>query len=132
MRTGTNMTARSKRHVDTWVKGHMQQASITVSLTWARTSQQSPSAPTREARRSSSDSNWDDVDEVSDEFSESSDDESDDPSTLGYVQAASRDVITKNLYPRLLYAFSDVVCFVTSNTRSVNLFFFFVLIQRAL
>lgn len=37
--------------------------------------------------------------------------------TLGEVAADTRKVLVKNLYPRLLYAFSDVVCFVTNNSR---------------
>jgi hypothetical protein len=37
--------------------------------------------------------------------------------TLGEVAADTRKVVVKNLYPRLLYAFSDVVCFVTNNSR---------------
>jgi energy-coupling factor transporter ATP-binding protein EcfA2 len=33
------------------------------------------------------------------------------------VSEKSRDIITRELYPRLLYAFSDVVCFITTNSR---------------
>ncbi|KAK5656422.1 hypothetical protein OQA88_4803 [Cercophora sp. LCS_1] len=36
---------------------------------------------------------------------------------IGQVGPDTRRVIVKNLYPRLLYAFSDVVCFVTNNSR---------------
>ncbi|KAI1375162.1 hypothetical protein F4677DRAFT_446666 [Hypoxylon crocopeplum] len=36
------------------------------------------------------------------------------------VQSDTRDVIVKSLWPRTLYAFSDVVCFVTNNTRSTQ------------
>ncbi|KAK0628303.1 hypothetical protein B0T17DRAFT_149884 [Bombardia bombarda] len=39
---------------------------------------------------------------------------------LGYVDAQSRKVVVKTLYPRLLYAFSDVVCFVTTNSRAAQ------------
>ncbi|KAK0730097.1 hypothetical protein B0H67DRAFT_560740 [Lasiosphaeris hirsuta] len=39
---------------------------------------------------------------------------------VGHVDADSRKVIVKNLYPRLLYAFSDVVCFVTNNSRAAQ------------
>lgn len=35
----------------------------------------------------------------------------------GYAHLALPGLITKGLYPQLLYAFSDVVCFVTPNTR---------------
>ncbi|KAK3941958.1 hypothetical protein QBC46DRAFT_352819 [Diplogelasinospora grovesii] len=38
--------------------------------------------------------------------------------SLGYVDADSRQVVVKSLYPRLLYAFSDVVCFVTNNAKA--------------
>ncbi|GAW20800.1 hypothetical protein ANO14919_103110 [Xylariales sp. No.14919] len=34
------------------------------------------------------------------------------------VDSDTRHVVVKNLYPRLLYSFSDVVCFVTNNSRS--------------
>lgn len=37
----------------------------------------------------------------------------------GYVQSETRDLIIKRLYPRTLYGFSDVVCFVTNNSRFV-------------
>lgn len=33
------------------------------------------------------------------------------------VSPEHREIITKKLYPRLLYAFSDVICFVTTNSR---------------
>ena len=39
----------------------------------------------------------------------------------------TRHVVVKNLYPRLLYSFSDVVCFVTNNSRygrNSNLYIF--------
>ncbi|KAI0808727.1 hypothetical protein GGR55DRAFT_689696 [Xylaria sp. FL0064] len=36
------------------------------------------------------------------------------------VDSNTRHVVVKNLYPRLLYAFSDVVCFVTNNSRSTH------------
>lgn len=35
----------------------------------------------------------------------------------GQVDPKSRSTVVKKLYPRLLYAFSDVVCFVTNNSR---------------
>ncbi|KAI0973070.1 hypothetical protein F4678DRAFT_37931 [Xylaria arbuscula] len=34
------------------------------------------------------------------------------------VDSNTRTVVVKSLYPRLLYSFSDVVCFVTNNSRS--------------
>ncbi|EXK77612.1 hypothetical protein FOQG_17687 [Fusarium oxysporum f. sp. raphani 54005] len=37
---------------------------------------------------------------------------------LGQVDPKSRSTVVKTLYPRLLYAFSDVVCFVTNNSRA--------------
>ncbi|KAK3330701.1 hypothetical protein B0H66DRAFT_528046 [Apodospora peruviana] len=39
---------------------------------------------------------------------------------LGQVDAETRKIVVKNLYPRLLYAFSDVVCFVTTNSRAAQ------------
>ena len=33
------------------------------------------------------------------------------------VHPNSRQIIVKELYPRLLYTFSDVVCYVTNNPR---------------
>lgn len=33
------------------------------------------------------------------------------------IDADSRKSIVRNLYPRLLYAFSDVVCYITNNPR---------------
>ncbi len=33
------------------------------------------------------------------------------------VHPKSREAIVKELYPRLLYTFSDVVCYVTNNPR---------------
>ncbi|KAH7173285.1 uncharacterized protein B0J16DRAFT_405679 [Fusarium flagelliforme] len=36
----------------------------------------------------------------------------------GQVDPKSRNMVVKNVYPRLLYAFSDVVCFVTNNSRA--------------
>ncbi|KAJ3563826.1 hypothetical protein NPX13_g8067 [Xylaria arbuscula] len=36
------------------------------------------------------------------------------------VDSKTRHVVVKNLYPRLLYSFSDVVCFVTNNSRSTH------------
>lgn len=33
------------------------------------------------------------------------------------VHPRSRETIVKELYPRLLYTFSDVVCYVTNNPR---------------
>ena len=38
---------------------------------------------------------------------------------LSHVASESRGLIVNELYPRLLYAFSDVVCFITNNPRSV-------------
>ena len=35
------------------------------------------------------------------------------------VHPNSREIIVKKLYPRLMYTFSDVVCYVTNNPRSV-------------
>lgn len=35
------------------------------------------------------------------------------------LSAQSRQLIVKELYPRILYTFSDVVCYVTNNPRSV-------------
>lgn len=37
------------------------------------------------------------------------------------VHPSSREIIVKELYPRLLYTFSDVVCYVTTNARWVAL-----------
>ncbi len=34
-----------------------------------------------------------------------------------YADAATKGLVVKELYPRLLYAFSDVVCFITNNLR---------------
>ncbi|KAI1427994.1 hypothetical protein F5Y12DRAFT_791152 [Xylaria sp. FL1777] len=34
------------------------------------------------------------------------------------VDSITRHIVVKSLYPRLLYSFSDVVCFVTNNSRS--------------
>ena len=39
---------------------------------------------------------------------------------MGHVDAETRKIVVKNLYPRLLYAFSDVVCFVTTNSRAAQ------------
>lgn len=39
---------------------------------------------------------------------------------LGTVDPETRKIVVKNLYPRLLYAFSDVVCFVTTNSRAAQ------------
>jgi hypothetical protein len=36
-----------------------------------------------------------------------------------YVDATSRERIVRDLYPRLLYTFSDVVCYITNNPRLV-------------
>ncbi|KAI5462890.1 hypothetical protein BGZ63DRAFT_402245 [Mariannaea sp. PMI_226] len=36
----------------------------------------------------------------------------------GNVESETRRIIVENIYPRILYAFSNVVCFVTSNSRS--------------
>ncbi|KAM0227446.1 hypothetical protein ACHAP5_012176 [Fusarium lateritium] len=36
----------------------------------------------------------------------------------GQVDPKSRSMVVKTIYPRLLYAFSDVVCFVTNNSRA--------------
>lgn len=38
----------------------------------------------------------------------------------GHVDTDSRRIIVRSLYPRLLYAFSDVVCFVTTNARAAQ------------
>ncbi|KAK3336354.1 hypothetical protein B0T19DRAFT_36498 [Cercophora scortea] len=40
--------------------------------------------------------------------------------TIGQVDPESRKLVVKSLYPRLLYAFSDVVCFVTTNSRAAQ------------
>lgn len=39
------------------------------------------------------------------------------PKRPGQIDPKSRSMVVKNIYPRLLYAFSDVVCFVTNNSR---------------
>lgn len=36
------------------------------------------------------------------------------------VNAETRKTVVKNVYPRLLYAFSDVICYVTINGRHDN------------
>ncbi|KAK4218924.1 hypothetical protein QBC37DRAFT_164801 [Rhypophila decipiens] len=39
---------------------------------------------------------------------------------VGQVDPETRKIVVRNLYPRLLYAFSDVVCFVTTNSRAAQ------------
>ncbi|KAK6208479.1 hypothetical protein LQW54_006825 [Pestalotiopsis sp. IQ-011] len=39
----------------------------------------------------------------------------------GVIDSSTRQIVVKSLYPRLLYSFSDVVCFVTNNSRHVNM-----------
>jgi hypothetical protein len=34
-----------------------------------------------------------------------------------HIDSASHQIIVKELYPRLLYTFSDVVCFITNNPK---------------
>jgi len=105
------------RGMDDMVRDHLKKASMEVSLAWARVDHPRPSAsrvglptdlPERGRRYSDS---WSDISEPPSQTSSSAE-------PLGFVQADSRDLITKSLYPRLLYAFSDVVCFVTHNTRA--------------
>ncbi|RSL74784.1 hypothetical protein CEP53_000019 [Fusarium sp. AF-6] len=38
----------------------------------------------------------------------------------GHVSSDTRDKVVNTVYPRLLYAFSDVVCFVTNNSRQAQ------------
>ncbi|KAM7201004.1 hypothetical protein V8F20_005013 [Naviculisporaceae sp. PSN 640] len=38
----------------------------------------------------------------------------------GHVAAETHRLVVKHVYPRLLYAFSDVICFVTNNSRAVH------------
>ncbi|KAK3996362.1 hypothetical protein QBC44DRAFT_403535 [Cladorrhinum sp. PSN332] len=40
--------------------------------------------------------------------------------SAGHVDIDSRKIVVRTLYPRLLYAFSDVVCFVTTNARAAQ------------
>jgi len=115
----SNITARPARGISDLVKEHRKRASMGVSLTWARTSRPLLPAARREPQSIvgiGSDG------EQSDDISDDIDVESDSSLSAlgGFVQANSRDLITKNVYPRLLYAFSDVVCFVTSNARLVQ------------
>lgn len=39
------------------------------------------------------------------------------PDRRGHVTPETRRLVVKHVYPRLLYAFSDVICFVTTNSR---------------
>ncbi|KAM7186229.1 hypothetical protein V8F33_011927 [Rhypophila sp. PSN 637] len=114
------VSRRDAREMDDLVKEHRKKASMEATLTWARTSQ-----PPALTTRTQGDAPYDSASELegrySEDFSDFSDGMSDTSASvmepIFNVQADSRDLITKNLYPRLLYAFSDVVCFVTSNTR---------------
>lgn len=112
------MTGRAARETSNLVKDHMRKTSREVTLSWGRTVQ--PRAPA--SREDLRDAVADSESQYSDDPSDWSDAESADAllEPVGYVQADSRDLITKSLYPRLLYAFSDVVCFVTSNSRYVH------------
>ncbi|KAK0722843.1 hypothetical protein B0T26DRAFT_704224 [Lasiosphaeria miniovina] len=42
------------------------------------------------------------------------------PDKRGHVTPDTRNKVVKHVYPRLLYAFSDVICFVTNNTRAAH------------
>ncbi|KAK0734363.1 hypothetical protein B0T26DRAFT_67305 [Lasiosphaeria miniovina] len=110
-------TARAARDEDILVMDHRKKASMEVSLSWARIVQSRESAsraePLSDVEMESETRYLDDVSDYSDAQGDTSL-----PEPLGHVQADSRDLITKSLYPRLLYAFSDVVCFVTSNSRA--------------
>jgi energy-coupling factor transporter ATP-binding protein EcfA2 len=114
------------RGMDDMVRDHLKKASMEVSLAWARVDHPRPlsarvdlpsDAPEPDPRHSGT---WSDISDASSKTSSAE--------PLGFVQANSRDLITKSLYPRLLYAFSDVVCFVTHNTRYVD----FLLLIRTL
>ncbi|KAK1829692.1 hypothetical protein QBC39DRAFT_125502 [Podospora conica] len=104
------------RGMDNMVRDHLKKASMEVSLAWARVDHPRPlsprvdlpsDAPEFDPRHSGT---WSDISDAPSKASSAE--------PLGFVQANSRDLITKSLYPRLLYAFSDVVCFVTHNTRA--------------
>ena len=116
----SNIKARPARGISDLVKEHRKRASVGVNLTWARTSR--PLLPA--ARRESQSNVVIGSDGEQSDDSDDTDVESDGSLSgpVGFVQANSRDLITKNVYPRLLYAFSDVVCFVTSNARLVESF----------
>ncbi|KAK5662366.1 hypothetical protein OQA88_8276 [Cercophora sp. LCS_1] len=113
----SNVTARAAREMDALVKDHLKKVSMEVSLSWARIEQPQTRASRIEVP---SDAGRDFDSRYSDDFSEISEARSDSSlvEPLGHVQADSRNLITKSLYPRVLYAFSDVICFVTSNTRA--------------
>ncbi|KAM7188967.1 hypothetical protein V8F33_010301 [Rhypophila sp. PSN 637] len=117
----SHVSRRAARDMEALVKEHRKKASSDIYLTWARTSQPSVPAPRDQddgfPDYSSSVLERRDSDDFSDFSDAASHTSASETEPLFNVQADSRDLITKNLYPRLLYAFSDVVCFVTANTR---------------
>jgi len=117
----SNVTARTARGIGDLVKEHRKRASIGVSLTWARTSRpMQPAARGESQHEVAIESDLERSDSASDDTNVESNASMSGP--VSFEQANSRDLITKSVYPRLLYAFSDVVCFVTSNARLVESF----------